>query len=718
MSSPQESPDTRPWFQRGYRHSTVDMHIPDWDPKLLSKYDPAAMVKLFKKAGSTSVLFFTQAHTGLCYWPTKTGKMHAGLRGRDIVGEMLGLLRKAKIDACAYYSVIYNNWAFLEHPDWRMVAANAQPGAVDEGKFAGGRYGTCCPNQPGYHAFALAQSAELLAAYAFDGLFYDMTFWPTVCVCDRCQARHKAETGAEIPRTIDWFSPDWCRFQDARERWMIEFASELSAHAKRLRPGITVCHNFATALFNWTLGLSFRSSAANDFLSVDVYGDLPQQAMTSKLLVGLSKYQPVEFLTSRCCNLGDHEENKSFDEMRLTALTSTLFGAAMGFIDAINPDGSANPKPYAMIRDINRELAAYEPFLGGTPVEDVAIYYSSESKMDFVENGQPLAEAALWELNYPHKKSIRGVCRVLQRAHIPFGIITRTQLPDLDRYKVVVLPNVLRMDPEEVAAFREYVRRGGRIYASRYTSLTETKGIRHADFMLADVFGCHFAADDLGQVSYVKPHPGRLLQAIAPQTCLSFLGTKDKPGHGVGTLRLADRAEGHVLATLTLPYDKEWGTVFQQNWTSIHSSPPWRDTPTPTLVSNRFGKGRAVYCAADLEVVECPANSRLLLHLLRDLLGNRQSASAETPPAVWMTVNDQPNHGRVVAGFLNHPPLLPPVPIAEIPFTLRPPAGKHFARLRTAPDGKPLKFTTGRGGTIRATLKDLEALKLVAAEYR
>jgi hypothetical protein len=61
---------------------------------------------------------------------------------------------------------------------------------------------------------------------------------------------------------------------------------------------------------------------------------------------------------------------------------------------------------------------------------------------------------------------------------------------------------------------------------------------------------------------------------------------------------------------------------------------------------------------------------------------------------------------------------LPPVPIAEVPFTLRPPTGKKFARLRTVPDGKPLKFTTGRGGVLRATLKNLEALKLVIAEYR
>jgi hypothetical protein len=721
----------------GYRRMLVDMHIGDWDERFLSKLDPAKMVRLYKLAGLTSVMYYAQSHLGLCYWPTKTGQMHAGLRGRDFVGETLACLRKARMGACIYYSLIYNNWAYLEHPQWRLVPATGQAQQTN-----GGRYGRCCPNNPDYRSFARAQVEELLKGYRFDGLFYDMTFWPRVCICEHCRARFAKEAGAEIPSTIDWLSPRWCEFQAARERWMIEFATLMTNHAKAVSPGITVYHNFASSASNWVPGVSFDIRRANDLIGADLYGDAVEQLAACKSMANLADNRPIEFMTSRCVSLVEHEHNKSAEVLRLQTLAATLFSAATFFIDAIDPDGTVHEGVYKSLRKAYAEAARYEPFLGGEPVEDVAIYYSSESKMDFAENGRPLAEGAVWRRTYPHLSAVRGFTRLLQQAHIPFGIITRKRLASLDRYKVVVLPNVLRMDEDEAAAFREYVRRGGRLYASRYTSLTETRGVRRSDFMLADVFGCHFAADDLGDVTYLKPRRGALSKAAGPQNYLSMLFRGDAEGGAPGTLRLADRAEGKVLAALTLPYSKDWGTVYDQNWASIHSSPPWTDTATPAVVSNRFGKGTCVYSAADIECKEGEANDRFLLALIRSLLGNRQSASADAHPCVWMAVTDQhvgrgegvspscaegilpsvvssvsSSSGRLLLGFLNYPAQPPAIPIAQVPFTLRPPKGKTFTRLLSLPTLQRVAFQKAAHGTLRATAKNLEGLQMFLAEY-
>ncbi|MHB1458496.1 MAG: alpha-L-fucosidase, partial [Armatimonadota bacterium] len=111
---------SKPWYQNGYRRMLVDMHIVDWEEEFLSKYDPEFMAEMYSRANLTSAMFYCQSHVGLCYWSTKSGKMHAGLKGRDIVGELHEALKARGIASVAYYSLIFNNWAFLEHPEWRI----------------------------------------------------------------------------------------------------------------------------------------------------------------------------------------------------------------------------------------------------------------------------------------------------------------------------------------------------------------------------------------------------------------------------------------------------------------------------------------------------------------------------------------------------------------------------------------------------------------------
>ena len=67
------------WYQKRYRRMLLDMHIPDWDEAFLSEYDPKQMAELYERARGNEVMLYCQSHVGLCNWPTKTGKMHAGL---------------------------------------------------------------------------------------------------------------------------------------------------------------------------------------------------------------------------------------------------------------------------------------------------------------------------------------------------------------------------------------------------------------------------------------------------------------------------------------------------------------------------------------------------------------------------------------------------------------------------------------------------------------
>ena len=71
------------WFTKAYRRNLVDMHIEDWNPEFLSRFDPKEYVANLKKAHIQAPMLYLQSHVGHCYWPTKIGHMHAALNGRE-----------------------------------------------------------------------------------------------------------------------------------------------------------------------------------------------------------------------------------------------------------------------------------------------------------------------------------------------------------------------------------------------------------------------------------------------------------------------------------------------------------------------------------------------------------------------------------------------------------------------------------------------------------
>ena len=699
--------EDKKWYQKGYRRLLLDMHIPDWDKKFLSKYDPVQLVKLYKKGGLSSSMFYSQAHTGLCYWPVRNGGMHKGLKGKDNVGITIKELDKAGMGTNIYYSLIYNNWAFLKHPDWRIIPAR-------EGKKYG-RYGYCCPNNTAHREFALSQIGELINGYKFNGLFFDMSFWPAICLCKSCREKFKKATGKEIPQKVDWLSPLWCKFAKLREEWMCEFIKLVADFVKNKNREISVYFNFATSFFNWCPGLSLKSAKYHDFLGGDFYGDSIEQLLVSKAMINLTENMPVEFATTANVSLNDHVRLKSTGELELQAFASTLFSSAFMFIDAINPDGTVNPANYKRFNDVYKKTKVYEPFLGGKPVEDIAVYFSDNSKMDFLENGNKLTKASARKC--PHIQALRGVIRFLQRTHLPFGVITEKQFSNLNNYKVIILPNVLRLTRVEVEAFREYVKNGGSIYASRMTSLTDTEGNRFKDFMLADVFGCHLEKEEAGSMVYLKPAAKEIQKLIEPQKYVSHFSLS--PDLDLKTVLLKKNPEGRTLANLTLSYyNKGDGSVFDKNWASIHSWPPWKDTKNPFIVQNRYGKGTSIYTAADIESVNSEGNYNLFSGLIKTLLGGRASFSADIHEDVWVSLAHRPEKKSLLLGFLNYQAKYPVIPVNNLKFKLKAPKGKKFTGLFLLPGKKKINFKTGKDGVLQAELKQLKIFEMLEAVYR
>ena len=112
------------WPDGAYRRMLVDTHVPDWDPHLLANFDAAEYVHTIAQAGFQSVMQYAKSHVGLCLWQTKVGPLHANMKGRDYFGEVMKECRRSGLHTVAYYSLIFDIWAFDHFPDWRILPEN------------------------------------------------------------------------------------------------------------------------------------------------------------------------------------------------------------------------------------------------------------------------------------------------------------------------------------------------------------------------------------------------------------------------------------------------------------------------------------------------------------------------------------------------------------------------------------------------------------------
>jgi hypothetical protein len=669
---------SRDWYKKSYRRNLVDMHIEDWDERFLSQFDPKKYVELLKLAHVKSTMFYANSHVGLCYWPTETGRMHRGLGSRDILGEVISLCHQEGIDVVLYYSVVYNNWAYAQHPEWRLTYLNGTA-SRDRPSVAGGRYGFCCPNSPGYRKFVVDQIEELCRNYDFEGVFFDMTFWPGVCYCPSCRERYKREAGAEPPTVINWDDPSWLTFQKKREEWMTEFTAMATNAVKKHKPEAAVEHQCSSVVRSWVRGINNASfSEQFDFTAGDFYGGVLQQSFICKMFYNLTKNMPFEFHTSICYpSLIDHTTTKPRELVESRAFMAFTHHGAFSIIDAVDPVGTVDERRYRMTGDIYKETSKYEEFFGGELCQDVAIYFSSDSKMNFEENGKIASQEVIDSIrNLPlaHVNAALGAAGTLRASHVPFGVVTRKNLKELSRYQVLILPNILRLSDEEADAIKKYISDGGNVYASKFT-------LKSA---LAKVFDASYIKETKEKVTYIAPTPNG--RSLLPETSEKYPLTIMDSQVIVETTR-----RDGVMATMMFPYT---GQEDPSRFVSIHSNPPGVLTEHPALIYRELGKGRILWSSAAMETqaVDSLKHRSILLGIVKWLAKSPFSFEAAAPECVEVTMFHEKAEKRYLINLLSFQSEIgaPNIPVEGIKLKVRMP--RKIEEIKTLPDGTRVSF--------------------------
>ena len=612
------------WFETSTWRNLIDMHIPDWNENFLSKFDPKEYVDALADAGVDNAILYTGNCLGMCFWPTKAGHMHKGLKGRNINIETFKLAREKGMKVVMYYN-IWNRWAYDVHPDWRMVTMDGLTTTENKDHVRVSRFGQVCINNQEYRDFVKAQITDIAQSFDADGLWIDMIgYFGTVCCCPACRKRYLQDTGREIPTTINWNDPEWVRFVRKREDWFTDVTNMIRETALTVNSKLSLTFQGGSILSGWGGGVNMGFIEANDYLAGDFYGPPMQYSVTCKYFNNITNIRPMEFMTSRCENLSDHTSTKSIDELRNSAMGAFMNNAAFVFIDAIDPMGTINRDFYRMMGELHESVRPFEEAVSPNAklLSDVAIYSNLRSVYEPKDNGYRLDQVPS---RVPRIKGLTEIGRTMVTGRVMFDIISERQLNDLSRYPSILLPSEYVLDDNEIKAFEKYVNDGGILIMTGETGMNDGAGSRRADFALNGLFGVHYEGETFENAGYMAP-------TEIGQVCFSG-NTKTYPLaiHSEMTKVKAD-ADVDVLATITLPYSRV-DEVY--HFGSAISNPPGVETDYPALTLRRVGKGKAVYIAAPLEK-ETYSHQRCLVTDLVKYLLDKRTVSYEVPE--WLEV--------------------------------------------------------------------------------
>lgn len=611
------------WFKKSFWRNLVDMHIPDWNPEFLSQYDPKHYADMMESAHVDTAIIYAGSCLGICYWPTKVGHMHNGIKGEDIFGETVKCCREKGMNVIGYFNM-WSRWAYEKFPEWRMLNAEGYFTVWDFTRESPGRYRVCCLNSTGYQDYVRKQVSDVAASYNLDGMWIDMIGWNgTVCYCPNCRKRYLEETGREIPEIVDWDSPKWIDFVRARKRWFIDFQNMVNNAIREVKPEITVAFQCASWAIGWGSGCTEELLHIGDYLAGDFYGDAIEQSVICKALLALSRNKPIEFMTSRCANLCYHTTTKSEQELKRAANSAFAHNAAFVFIDAIDPVGTICDRLYAMMGRIYNELEPVRKALNPDAelLADIGVYSNMLSAFDTSMQGKHIKDSKTAVALLSGLKSIGDL---MIRNHIPYHVITPSNLDDCKRIQVLILPNIKVLTWLETEQITEFVRDGGSLLVTGNTGTWDEQGTRLADFALSHLTGVHLKGITNEDITYMSPVGGGV--PLMPENEGKY------PMQVSHTQNIVEAEEDvEILASMVLPYSRSDEI---NRFGSAISNPPGIWTNHPSITRRKFGRGQVIYIAAPLENEENYAQKAVFTRLIKSL-ATRPFLIRTTAPA-WL----------------------------------------------------------------------------------
>jgi hypothetical protein len=460
-----------------FRQVHLDFHTSPLIPDIGSRFDAGAFGQAFRAAHVDSVTLFAKCHHGHSYHPTRVGSMHPGL-GFNLLRAQIDALHAVGIRTPVYLSATWDEHAASTHPEWRIVAPdNSLPTTSGRPERPGWAY---LDYATGYLDYLCAQTDEVLQMFPdADGIFMDISF--------QLPSISQGARAAMTARGLDWTRPE------DREAFA---GISVQTYFDRVTATVRQRDSKMPLFFNsGHIRRGLRQHYLDHYTHLELeslptagwgYEHFPLSARYVEQM-GL----PFLGMTGKFHWLwGEVGGYKTPDALIYECGAMLAQGARCSIGDHLHPTGQIDATTMRVIAPAYRWVAEREPWCQDTVGRAEIGLLSVEAAGHPVLTGRPNRNIIADD----------AAVRVLMEGQFSFDVLDRDS--DFSAYRLIILPDEVRVDAALAAQLRAYLDQGGRLLMTGESGLAPEGG-----------FALDIGAEWLGRSAmaggdYLLPDPG------------------------------------------------------------------------------------------------------------------------------------------------------------------------------------------------------------------
>ena len=454
-----------------FRQVHLDFHTSEKIPEIGSKFNKKQFQEALKTGHVNSITLFSKCHHGWAYHPSEKNEIHPNLKF-DLLKAQIDAAHEIGVKTPVYLSAGLDEKLALKHPEW--LARNIDETTIWVSDFVTPGYHKFCMNSP-YLDYLLEQIKEVCQNYDADGIFLDIV-GVQPCYCNNCLKTliQEGKSRTNFDDVINLAEEDYANYTK-RVRETID----------SVKPGLPVFHNGGHIRHGRRDLAAMNSHLELESLPTGGWG-YDHFPLSARYVQGLG----MEYLgmTGKFHeSWGEFGGFKHPNALRYEISLAAANGAKSSIGDQLHPNGEMDMATYKLIGSAYAELEEKEPWLDNVKqVSDIGVFSSEAYWGGF--GTQHVGTNNVIDA---------GVTRIMLEGKYLFDILDYDT--DFNKYKVIVLPDVIKISPQLKSKLDIFVSRGGKILATGKSGLYENEN------KFAYNFGGKYIGENPYNPCYLKP---------------------------------------------------------------------------------------------------------------------------------------------------------------------------------------------------------------------